>query len=130
MLAHTASWLTPTKVNVIFLKVQTSATFPDAYDAISEADLALDESTKNGLDGNVAQVAARKLKLWDTISGGDIKDQISLDVEEVGHLRMFYIVWEPDRTKKPRTDGFRELTAANFKAQVAGSQRSDYMDYG
>ncbi|KAH6889623.1 hypothetical protein B0T10DRAFT_571594 [Thelonectria olida] len=129
LIAYTASWFTPTKVNVIFLKVQSNSLFPNAYDALSTAGLKLDPNSRNGLDDSVGKMAAQKAQFWNTVAGRDIKtfcaknqDQLEIAVEEIGHLRIFYIVWEPDRGKQPRTGGFREFAAANFKAQLTHSE--------
>ncbi|KAL5614140.1 hypothetical protein FOVSG1_003203 [Fusarium oxysporum f. sp. vasinfectum] len=129
LIAYTASWVTPTKVNVIFLKVQGNTSFTDAYDALSRAGLKLDPNSRNGLDGSVGAMVSQKVQLWNTVNGKYIKtfctknlDQVEIAVEEIGHLRIFYIVWEPERSREPRTAGFREFAASNFKAQLTHAE--------
>jgi hypothetical protein len=124
-IAYTASWLLPTKVNVVFLKVQSNTNFAAAYDALRSSGLTLDANARSGLDGNVKEMFGQKIQIWNTVAGGDIKSfcvrnmgQVYLAVEEVGHLRIFYAVWEPDVEKRPRTDGFQEFCAEKYQAQL------------
>jgi hypothetical protein len=124
LIAYASSFVTPTKVNIIFLKVQESG-FSNAYEALRKSGLTLDANAKHGLDDNAITMGAQKIKMWNTTSGADIKEfcrknqkQVSVAMEETGHMRIFYIVWEPEVAKEPRVEGFKEFCTEHFKAQL------------
>lgn len=82
MIAYAASWILPTKVSVIFLKVQTS-TFPLAYDKLENSGLKLDAGDRMGVDDNAATMAARKAAVWKTVAGKDIKAFCRRNIDQV-----------------------------------------------
>jgi hypothetical protein len=59
------------------------------------------------------------------MSGGKVRDfcrnninRIRIAVEEIGHLRIFLIVREPNLSKNPILNGLKEFAVENFKAQL------------
>lgn len=127
--AYLSSWLLPTKTNIIFLKVQNKPTFAGAYDALKSAGLELDPDARTGLSNSPAGMLGQKLAVWQTTAGADIKafcrahlDQVSIAMEEIGHMRVFLIAWEPDKSKEASLDGLREFATENFKAQLTHAE--------
>lgn len=126
--AYGLSWFTPTKVNVLFFKIQTQ-NYIDAFDMLKAEGLELDASARTGLDDSVGSMVLQKGALWKTTPGGKIREfcksnisQISVAMEEIGHLRIFLIVWEPDSSKNPTLDGFKEFAVEHFKAQLTHAE--------
>ena len=126
--AYLSSWILPTKTNIIFLKVQ-KPTFSGAYDALKKAGLELDSDARSGLSNTPVGMLGQKIAFWQTTSGADIKafcrrnlGQVSIAMEEIGHLRVFLTVWEPDKGKEHSLDGLKEFATENFKAQLTHAE--------
>ncbi|EAU29228.1 predicted protein [Aspergillus terreus NIH2624] len=104
-IAYIASWFSDVKVTVVFLKIQLP-TFTEAYDAL--------------------EAAGQKIALWETISGWDIMhlcrtqpDKVQIDVNEVGHERIFMIAWAPQSGDKATLEGMQEFINENYALQLA-----------
>ncbi|KAG9251966.1 uncharacterized protein F5Z01DRAFT_691544 [Emericellopsis atlantica] len=128
MTAYLSSYILPTKENVIFLRVQKPS-FSSSYDALKAAGLELDPDARTGLANTLAGMLGQKLAFWETTAGSDIKtfcrdhlDHIAIAMEEIGHLRLFLIVWEPDHEKKATLEGLKEFAIENFKAQLTQAE--------
>ena len=126
--AYVSSWILPTKINVIFFKVQKPS-FSTAYDALKSSGLELDADARTGLSNTPAGMLGQKVAFWETTAGSDIKafcrknlDQITIAMEEIGHLRIFLIVWEPQKGKPPVLEGLKEFATENLKAQITHAE--------
>lgn len=126
--AYLSSWISPAKINVIFLRVQKPS-FTSSYDALKSAGLELDPDARTGLSNTPAGMVGQKIAMWQTTAGSDIKsfcrnnsEHIAIAMEEIGHLRVFLIEWEPDLEKKPTLEGLKEFAVDNFKAQLTHAE--------
>ncbi|KID86700.1 hypothetical protein MGU_06172 [Metarhizium guizhouense ARSEF 977] len=127
--AYICGWVSDVKTNIIFLKVQSNSHYSSAYNALRKAGLELDANARNGLEDSFGQMATQKMRFWNAVKGKDIKrfcashcDQMEISVEELGHNRIFYIIWEPDKNKQPRIRGFKEFAHSRFELQITHAE--------
>jgi len=111
------------KTNVIFLKVQKPG-FVSAYDALERAGLELDPAARDGLSNTVGSMPVQKAAFWQTTSGNDIMrfcrrnaKNLEVGMQEVGHMRIFTIIWSPDGGKI-RKENMDEFIEENFRLQL------------
>ncbi|KAK6823118.1 hypothetical protein RU639_005971 [Aspergillus parasiticus] len=127
--AYGLSWISPTKLNVVFLKVQLP-TFHESYDKLAASGVELNPDTRNGLSHDLGTMLSQRIAPWETISGRAIKDLcrehpndiIIAAPEVVGHLRIFSIVWAPQENDRPRLQGMRDFVQENFAWQLRESK--------
>ncbi|KAL3447806.1 hypothetical protein BJX65DRAFT_276742 [Aspergillus insuetus] len=123
--AYGLSWFSPTKLNVIFLKVQLPS-FQEAYDKLSTSGVELDPDIRNGLNHDLETIISQKIAMWKTIPGDSIKslcrayssDIIVAPPEVVGHLRIFTIIWAPQDNDRPTLEGMPGFIHENFAWQL------------
>lgn len=111
------------KANTIFLKVQ-SPSYPDCYDLLKKEGINLPSEAKHGLPNTILSMAEQQLTPLNCVMGKKFTNlynkyagHIERSKMESGCLRIFTIVWAPNR-EAVRTSDMRAFIDANYANQI------------
>lgn len=126
----------PCKANNIFLKVQNSPSFESAYDQLATAGLDIDPDARKGLSNTLLGMLGQRIAIWESNSGESFKDffrrnlnDIRIGMQEVGHMRIFIIVWSPRgaSAEAVRSDDMNAFIREHFRAQLTQADWESYL---